>query len=251
MAFAKSLGGKIILTTILTTIVVAGGTRLLISQQTNEQVDNYSLSGANETAQRYANDVQRILTQAFTTSRTLAASFEGAYAGGVKDREALNLMIRQSLSSNPFIIGAYAAFAPNVLDGRDAEFANTVNYDTTGRFVPYWNRGGGEIKREILTDYDKPGAGDYYLLPTQHNREVAIEPYNYVVAGNNVLMSTFALPIHDGTGNVIGAAGVDLPLAGITKLLEEVHPLETGRLSLLTEGGIWIAHPNAEWVGNR
>jgi len=249
MFFQKSLGGKIILCTILTTIVVAGGTRYLISQQTNHTIDEHAINTANETAERYANDVQRTLTQAFTTSRTLGAALQGAYQAGMRDREVLNTIIREALASNPVLIGAYGAFEPNVLDGRDAEFANTPNYDATGRFVPYWNRGGGEIKREILTDYDKPGAGDYYILPTTRNKEVAIEPYDYVVAGKNVLMSTFAAPMHDAQGKVIGATGVDLPLAGVAKMLEEVKPLDTGRLSLITEAGIWIAHPDPAWIG--
>lgn len=135
MQFYKSLGGKIILSAVITTVIVAVGTRYVTNTKTHEEVEAYSILVANEAAQRYANDVQRIITDAFTTARTLAASVESARNSGVHDRDAMNAIINGTLQSNGMIIGAWAAFEPNALDGRDAEFANTPNYDATGRFL--------------------------------------------------------------------------------------------------------------------
>ncbi len=217
MRFYKTLGGKIILAVVLTTLVVAVGTRYAISLKTAQEVERYSLAAANEAAQRYANEVQKIVTHSFTTARTLGAALQGATHGGVTSRGALNDIIRTILGSNDVIIGAYGAFEPNALDGRDAYFANTPCHDGSGRFVSYWNRGSGQIACEALIGYDKAGEGDYYVLPTTLNSEVAIEPYNYQLAGKTVLLSTFALPIHTPAGKIMGAVGVDVPLESITK----------------------------------
>lgn len=249
MQFYKSLGGKIIISAILTTAVIAIGTRYVISLETNQKVEGYSLEAANEAAQRYARDVEAIVDRSFSTARTLAASIEGVLNANGTDRAMLDSVIQMTLESDPVLVGAYVGIEPNVLDGRDAEFANTPGYDATGRFMPYWNRGSGTVIKEVLTDYDKPGAGDYYLLPFTKNEEVAIEPYNYVVAGKSILITSLVLPIHNQQEKPIGIAGIDLPLLELSIMLEKAKPLGTGSISLISAGGVWVSHPNKEWIG--
>ncbi|MEH3066125.1 MAG: cache domain-containing protein [Methylobacterium radiotolerans] len=79
--------------------------------------------------------------------------------------------------------------------------------------MPYWNRGSGTIKREVLTGYEAEPDGAYYLRPKQLNRLVAIEPYIYPVAGKDVVMMSFGAPITvDGTYR--GTAGVRTSISG-------------------------------------
>jgi len=246
---SKSLGAKIISVAVLTLVVGTASVKLAVNAKTKQTLEQAAEEMGHETAERYSGQAEAIIDRAFSTSRTLAAALEGVKDSGETDRGIYNAVIAAVLESNEKLIGAYGGFDPNMLDGRDSEFANTEGYDSTGRFMPYWNRGGGAIKKEILTDYDKPGAGDYYLLPTKRNSEVAIDPYEYVVAGKTVLMSTLALPIHNKEGKVIGAAGVDIPLDNLNDLVSSAKPLGDGLIGLVTGSGLWVGHPNAGWAG--
>lgn len=48
---------------------------------------------------------------------------------------------------------------------------------------------------------------------------------------------------------LIGAAGVDVPLSGVQAALSQVKPFELGYVSVLSNGGVYIANPDAAKLG--
>ncbi|WP_353806861.1 methyl-accepting chemotaxis protein, partial [Methylobacterium sp.] len=118
----------------------------------------------------------------------------------------------------------------------------------SGRFMPYWNRGSGTIKREVLTGYEAEPDGAYYLQPKKLNRLVAIEPYIYKVAGKDVVMMSFGAPISvDGTYR--GTAGVDIDLGSLNAAFGAVKPFGTGYLAVVSASGTTVAHPTGAAAG--
>ncbi|MFY8155202.1 MAG: PDC sensor domain-containing protein, partial [Hyphomicrobiales bacterium] len=227
--------------------VFAVGTTLVV-REVASTVEKETRLIHTETAQTQSLAVrQRLDTAAKVASGIVnaAAAMRGA---GITDRAAYDAMLKTFLERNPEVLGTWVGFEPNALDGKDAEFAGKEGHDATGRYVPYWNRGGGEIKREILVDYDKEGAGDYYLLPKKLDRAMAIEPYIYPVAGKDVLMTSFNAPVKvDGT--FVGTGGIDLDLAEINAEMERIKPFGDGYVALVSAGGLAVSHPDTKARG--
>lgn len=92
-------------------------------------------------------------------ARTLASSLEKY---DTRNRIEAKAMLEQILRDNPDLIGSDVCFEPNAFDGMDATYINTDGHDETGRFIPYWNTIGGEVKLDPLVDYQ---TSSYYQLP--------------------------------------------------------------------------------------
>ena len=126
-------------------------------------------------------------------------------------------MLRELLRANPDLIATWTGWEPNALDGRDRAFAGTASADASGRFMPYWNRGSGTIKREVLTGYEAEPDGAYYLRPKKLNRLVAIEPYIYPVAGKDVVMMSNFKPSLRKVASAAGTRGLSMkPKCSVT-----------------------------------
>lgn len=148
-------------------------------------------------------------------------------------RADANKVLKDFIEHTPEFFASYVAFEPNAYDGKDAQFVNAPGHDATGRFIPYWTRnaqGGGNL--EPLTDYDKEGAGDYYLLPKKRMRETIIDTYIYKVQGKDVLMSSLVVPITNSAGAFIGISGIDVDLQSVQKLVSAVTLFRSGTLTL-------------------
>ncbi len=196
----------------------------------------------------YANMIAITLEKAMNTAKTLAFAMEGIISEGPGDRDQANAMLSSIIRQNPDLTAVWTCWEPDAFDGRDSEFANTKNHDSTGRFIPYWFRLDGKVDAEALVDYDKPGDGDYYLLAKNTGRETMMEPFSYDVGGKKTLMTTMTVPIKLA-GKVVGAAGVDMGLEKINEITKAVHLYDTGFGRLLSHTGIVAGHNDESRVG--
>jgi len=143
------------------------------------------------------------------TARLLAGVFASLKEMGVCERGVFDNILQATLESNPAYLGVWAILEPNALDGRDAEFANKPGHDSTGRYVPLWNRARGKVVVEPNCYYDVPGLGDWYLIPKARGVETVVDPYEFPFCGRRVFITSQVAPIfHDG--QCIGAAGIDI-----------------------------------------
>jgi DNA-binding CsgD family transcriptional regulator len=144
-----------------------------------------------------------------STARTLAETFSAMRALGISDRRLFDDILRETLAQNPQYLGVWTVWEPNALDGRDRDFANAPGHDATGRFIPFWNRGGGRIHVEPNIGYDVPGLGDWYLVPMRRRSETVMDPYEFPFAGRPEFITSQVAPIFY-RGEWVGAAGVDI-----------------------------------------
>ncbi|WP_019644710.1 methyl-accepting chemotaxis protein [Novispirillum itersonii] len=200
------------------------------------------------TLDAYASRVEIRLSLAAKVPETLAAATEALQVSGITDRAAYDQLLKAGIAHNDNILAAWMGWEPNAFDGKDAAFAGKEGYDASGRFMPYWNRGSGTILREVLVDYDKPGAGDYYLLPKQTGRKIAIEPYPYPVAGKELLITTISMPLKID-GRYAGTIGVDLDLAVISREIQQEKPFGVGSVAVISGGGLLVAYPDPAKIG--
>ena len=230
--------GAFILTNLVIIINVANNT-------TKEAMDK-----TKEMSSRYSNDIQLIIEEALVTARTLAESFEGMKNSQNVNRDAMNSMLKQVLHNNEHFIGVWTCWEPNALDNEDLKNVNNPGHDSTGRFIPYWNRNAsGEISLAPLNDYTTKGAGDYYLLARNSGEETVLNPFTYEIDGQKVLMTTLAVPIKNNE-RVVGVTGIDIALDTLQELVNRIKPYGTGYASLIANNLTYVTHLDSNRLGN-
>ncbi|MZP30465.1 hypothetical protein GTO91_12150 [Heliobacterium undosum] len=196
-----------------------------------------------------ANIIKAEMELALDAARTMAHSFEGVGESTKRiTRQQANDILSSVLKHSPNFFGVWLCFEPDAFDQQDHLFRNQPGHDATGRFIPYWYRSGGSVKMEMLVDYDKPGAGDYYLLAKNSGEETVLEPYPYTVDGKDYLMTSAVVPIKVG-GKVVGTAGVDFLLASLQSLVKDIQVPGGGHVMTLSNKGSFITHPDETWLG--
>lgn len=221
-------------------IVMAATTAIIISTSTSQHED-LAYKKSIEKASNYANQFNSDMQSNMAMARTIASTLT-VYKSS--DRDEVNEILREILVDNPNLIGTYTAFEPNAFDGRDAEFAGTEGYDSTGRLIPYWNKIGGTMFVEPLLDYETL---DYYQLPKQLEEEVLTEPYLY----QGELIASYVAPIMRDD-EFVGIGGVDVSLNYIDEIVSNVTAFDTGYAFTTSNTGILLSHPvHKEWIGTK
>jgi len=249
LTFLRGLNGRMLLSIGLAVLLGLGSLTTVVTIQAVRSARADALALSRKDAEALDGEMETRLGSAIGTARDLAQVFEGMVASGVTSRAQADAVLRQTLVRTPDLIGVWTVWEPNAFDGHDADFVNKPGHDATGRYVPYWNRAGGEIAVEPNKDYTVDGAGDYYQIPKRTNQETAVEPYLYKAAGKDVLMTSLVVPLHNAAGAFLGVVGVDLPLSTLAALIAEVKVGERGYAALISNRGLYVAHPTAERCG--
>jgi methyl-accepting chemotaxis protein/methyl-accepting chemotaxis protein-1 (serine sensor receptor) len=207
-----------------------------------------NLSQMRQIASANAANIQEVMQGALQTVKDLETSLSTMKEGGHPDRAQADLLLKALLDDNKIALGMWTGWDANAFDGRDKDFVGKEGHDATGRYIPYWVHSGDKIVHTPLTDYDKPGAGDYYLLPHDQQKSVIIEPYSYAIEGKQVMMTSITTPIMIDD-KAVGVAGMDMSLDNANKALNAIKPMGNGFISLVTAAGNIISHPDASLAG--
>ncbi len=244
--------GRLTATISVVAVVAVATMAIVIALRVGSLARDSALQLAAQTAGRFGNDVKATVEEALNQARGLARVFEGAGAMADLDlsRRQANGILKYFIEHSSQFTGVYAAFEPNAFDDRDDNFIDEWGHDGTGRFVPYWTRDdNGEGKLRPLVDYDKEGAGEYYLASRRTKREAVIGPKVYQVQGKDVLMVSLVVPILDLEKRFIGVVGVDKTTEGLQKMVAETVLFRSGAITLYSPKGFVIAARDPSIVG--
>ena len=244
----QSLPVKIALVAAVAIATVFGIGTYFLAQSAGAVIDSQNVEIQNTIAYSQALDVSKKLDLAARVAENISTTSAALKSKGMVDRAVLDEILKGTLEKNTDLLGVWTGWEPQALDGRDHEFVNAPGHDATGRFVPYWNRPGDKIVREALVDYDKAETGTYYQVPLKANRAVAIEPYLYPIAGEEVVITSFSVPIVVG-GKTVGIGGVDINLQSLNEAMQQIKPFGTGFVSLVSREGVAVTHPNGASIG--
>lgn len=187
-------------------IILTGMTALFFFQRDRESIYRRNLL----LAAKYSNEINSFMQKYTAIARTFAHS-QAKYSS--QQRSEVLAMLKEVIEDDKNIVGFCVAYEPGKFDGRDAEFANSMAHDGSGRFIPYWNRLKGDLVVEPLVDMDK---SDWYLMPKKTKKLFLTDPIIY----DGVLMISIDAPILK-EGQFVGMVGLDLSLQTIKKLLED------------------------------
>ena len=205
---------------------------------------------AQQIAKDEAEKVSKRLSLAMSVGQNTGYAILGLKQGGLESRPQINQMLARTLREHDEILGLYTGWEANAFDGKDADYANRTDLgaDASGRFIPYWHYDSDKVVIESLVDYDKEGAGDYYLLPKKTGKPVLIDPYVYTVSGVPTLMTSLVTPMLEN-GKFVGISGVDIALKNFQTELARVRPFDVGFLKLYSSSGTYIALPDNTRIG--
>ncbi|MDR2392343.1 MAG: Cache 3/Cache 2 fusion domain-containing protein, partial [Planctomycetota bacterium] len=225
-------------------LVIGIGTLVaIVAMRFNSAMSSQVESGLIFQAYRSANGIKAYLDTPFGVMETLSAALGDAAGTPKANREFYNNLITQALRANDRAFAIWAAFEPNAFDGKDAEYANQAPLnDATGRYIPYFFDVGGKAGEDHLVNYDKPGAGDFYLLARDSGREVITQPHNFTLNGVSYYIFSSVVPVRKD-GKVIGAVGGDILLDLICDDMAKIVVYDSGYSVLLDQNGGIIYHP--------
>jgi methyl-accepting chemotaxis protein len=220
--------------------VALGGLAAVVSTLTASQAREDGLRYAAGLAAAEAQRIETGLTRQLATAQNLSRTLAVMAAAQQGNRALADGIEHDLLAADPTLLGVWSVFEPNTFDGLDARNIGNPHSDATGRYLSYWYRDGGRIAVTPIAGYEEPGVGDFYLVPRDSGTDVAIEPYLYEVAGEQVLMTSLTSPVSVG-GRVVGVAGVDVALSAVQEQVSAIRPYEVGRAVLVSDGGNVVA----------
>ena len=181
-------------------------------------------------------------------------------------REDLTRQVRAALQANPDLLGLSLVFEANALDGKDELFAGQAELGSNdkGRFALYWSQPTpGKLTSMALPESDMSDisvgpsgekANAWFTCPRTTLKPCVIEPYFYVIDGQNVLMTSIVFPLMVN-GKVIASLSVDINLNSLQAVSQQAsHKLYDGQtqVSILSPTGLLAGHsPDASKLSQR
>ena len=181
-------------------------------------------------------------------------------------REDLTRQVKAALQANPDLLGLSLVFEANALDGKDELFADQAELGSNdkGRFALYWSQPTpGQLTSMALPERDLSDvsigpsgekANAWFTCPRTTFKPCVIEPYFYVIKGQNVLMTSIVFPLM-ANGKVIASLSVDINLNTLQAVSQQAsHQLYDGQtqVSILSSTGLLAGYsPDASKLSLR
>ncbi len=242
--FSLSLSAKICVTATVLVVASMGVTSAFIAVKNSQSAEEAAMREARTLTLEASALLKGRIAANLSTLESVAASLAATQgAGQAMTREQVGATVRAALTGSEDFIGSAAAYEPDALDGRDAEFAGQQPlYDATGRYMPYWSRTpDGKVNVEPIVFVTTPGGNDWYDVPKATGRSHFTEPYMYPINGKNVLIASLAAPIMVN-GQFKGAVTGDFQLTKLGAMLADMKMLEQGTLSLVSNRGLYASN---------
>ncbi|MFM5521206.1 methyl-accepting chemotaxis protein [Aeromonas jandaei] len=144
-------------------------------------------------------------------------------------RGAINQQLHDAAASSTNLLGVYAVFEPDQLDGEDSNYqgSSEIGSNDKGRFSTYWAYDNGKLVPEVqneavLADETPTASGgvenEWYRCSIRTKALCLLEPYLDDVGDKKVLITSVSSPLLEN-GNLLGMVGVDISLTALQNLV--------------------------------
>jgi len=203
--------------------------------------EKYVVSMANDSAADITNFIQSYMYKVENTANVME---QYRYMIAANRRNLFNFILEGLTRENPEIVAAWCVWEPDALEGDDSQFLGTKGTSSGGRFSPYYYWDNGNVEQRVLEDFDDPA----YLIPKKTGLTTIVDPYEYEVGGNNLVITSVSAPIHSN-GKVVGVIGFDIPLTGIQKISQTQKPFPDSVTAVFSNNGTITAHFDESRIG--
>ncbi len=242
-----SLKARMLYSIGIVTLVAFGSLSVIVGLNARDMARVQAADATRHLVSHNSKEVQSRVEKALQTARSFAQSMEGVQREDERlSRSAVTGMLENILRENERFYGVWICWEPDAFDGRDDQAAVNADWnDSQGHFVPYAYRQDNQINIMPLSDYQ---TADYYQKALSSKQETVLEPFTYEVEGEEILMTTLAVPISVG-GQALGVAGVDMRLGDISSMLAELDLDGGGYLSIISQDNQFVGHPDTKLAG--
>jgi methyl-accepting chemotaxis protein len=240
----KNLGirNKILLPTCAVVAVGMLATSLLLASWMGRSAESDARDLARQIAERHATEVLDFINPIMDQARALAAVYEGSIQGKADvSREQFSHILYRMVEREPSFLGVWAAFEPNALDGRDAEYGNyNKAHDASGRYKPYYFRTASGIDSQPCSD---PESAKWYTVPRDTKKDYLTAPYSFEAGGKTVLGIDSCIPVVVN-GRFLGAVGIDYNVTAFMDMAAGIQPFGAGRAYIVADDDTFVGHPD-------
>ncbi len=230
-------------------IVVVGyavGFAIIFGRYRNQARDRvYGL--LREAARHHALQIGSRLQNGLNVAVINAGLYRGVLQNrGSFSREVLVSVLRENLA-NRRLYGVWVVLEPDVLDGADAAWVGHPLFARSrGRFAPFWTQKDGAFSYTAIAGFEDESnpVNEFYWLSKRTGLPAITEPYADPDDSGTPMISLTA-PITDAGGRVAGVSGADVNLSVLSKTVQELTSLDGGKAALVSEKGVWVAHPDS------
>lgn len=210
-----------------------------------------------------------------TTARNIALTISNLDAIPPDARRAYaSSYLLTMLQSNPRFYAVWTVWEPELFDGLDDRYRGVPGEDPSGRMNMRWvmdpdNTTSSETNtaqfkssgttslveyeivpsREPMAGLESDATNSWYRLARSTGIEQILEPYTERIGSKDTLMTTFAVPIKNKYGRVLGVTGVDIRLSSFVQLFVNQELFITGYMRLFSAGGTEVYDPVQEFIG--
>ncbi|MDR1105632.1 MAG: methyl-accepting chemotaxis protein [Treponema sp.] len=210
---------SIIVIAILVVVVAAISVILLF------QASNLALELSRESTDRLA-EQQASFWQGREEGYLRVAQVAAGYMAGYRSiepeerRARFSQFLESVLVSEPNIVGIFAVFRPNALDGMDSRYAGILGSTEEGIYAPWFTQRTG--KMEFFTYDAVPIVLDYMDGP-DGRKSVIRDPTPQRVQDRDTYAFNMAAPVTDPqTGDVLGFVGVTVTIDAVQPIVEKI-----------------------------
>ncbi|NVJ52518.1 MAG: hypothetical protein HWD90_02395, partial [Campylobacteraceae bacterium] len=208
-----SFGNKLLVKVLGTTILVFIVTIFFISKYSYETAQNGAESYLKEMASNYASQVKGDIDRSLSIVKTLRSKFQEAINHNNKLGEKETIaMLKSVLKDNDELLGLWWSLKdPGLLYDVKSQSEGLPEswYSKNGEFSPYVTRGKEGIIIQTGSDYNEENG--WIKGPKEANKEFITKPYVFPIAGEDMLMTTIAMPLYKD-GKYIGVIGAEVAL---------------------------------------
>ncbi len=242
-------------TTLIVLIVVSIAITLLpifivITRYSYTSVQTQAIASALTLSEKYATITATTLKKSLDTAHLMRSSIMALQTINASERRrTLHDIIENSLKDSVGFFSMWACYEPNQFDGLDASYAGTQFHDDTGRVVMYFDKDTvtQAVTENLLGSYT---VSDWYLNSLTTGKDQQFDPYfSKVSSGDEILVTTFTVPLKNRDNKTVGVFGIDLALTDLAKELDNLKLYETGYGSLISSSGVIVTHKDKSLVG--
>ena len=192
---------------------------------------------------------QNILKIELNYLNELASSLEDLYNIGIRDRNAYLSVVSNCVKKDEANIIAMGFLFNKDLIDNDADYTNNEFYrDIKGQFGAYFIKDNNTVILQGL--FSSELNAEYFTIPKTTSKPYITPLYSYNVAGNNILIYTWSVPIFDNTGKNIGVVIADVTPQSLSKSIEKIKPYAESKVILFdTAGNLVYNAGNSEGIG--
>ncbi|MDR2054222.1 MAG: methyl-accepting chemotaxis protein, partial [Treponema sp.] len=237
-----------LIVTLLLTIAVSSISIILLLQARSMQIKAAYENLENMTG-LYSAVMQNRYENYLVVAKTLAEIMNSYRRVPVTERRTrYDDIMSDIMESNPNFWGIFTLWNPNVLDGRDAEFANMPGTDTTGRYMSWYTRRSGPIEKRPLITYE---LYKDVIADMDRAEPLLSSPYFLNSAGKRIIVTRICYPIIGNDNVIVGRVGIMVDFTSSSAAISEIRPFGTGSAILYAHDGTIAAHHDSSMVGKK